>query len=444
LNNYRPFSVRYAWYVVFVLMLCYTLSLIDRQILSLLVAPMKRDLHINDTRIGLLQGFSFALFYTLAGLPLGRLADSQPRRKIITVGVVAWSMLTAACSAARNFWSLFFTRMGVGVGEAALSPSAISLIADAFPPDQLGLALSFYSMGIYVGSGLAMIVGGSVVQSLSHLPELTLPFLGTIASWRATFLIVGLPGLFIALLTLTIREPQRRALLRAGDGSITHPPLRVVWQQLRLRIRSFLGISLGMVFQALSAFAVLAWGPAFLQRTYAWTPGRAGHTLGILTLLFGCAGMFLGGTLCDLWQRRGVPEGALRVAILSAAGTCAFFPLALTVGNSTWAVLLLAVGTLVLAMPIGTSYAAVQLIFPNQVRGQVSALFLFILSLGGLSLGPLLPGLLNDYYFHDEKKIGASLALTIATASILMLLIFLATYRSYREHYCSARSFHSG
>jgi len=443
LNTYRPFSVRYAWYVVFVLMLCYTLSLIDRQILSLLVAPMKRDLHINDTRIGLLQGFSFALFYTLAGLPLGRLADSQPRRKIITLGVVAWSILTAACSAARNFWSLFFTRMGVGVGEAALSPSAISLIADAFPPDQLGLALSFYSMGIYVGSGLAMIVGGSVVESLSHLPQLTLPFLGTIASWRATFLIVGLPGLFIALLTLTIREPQRRALLRASDGSVAHPPLRVVWQQLRLRIRSFLGISLGMVFQALSGFAFLAWGPAFLQRTYAWTPGRAGHTLGVLTLLFGCAGMFLGGSLCDLWQRRGVPEAALQVAVLSAAGTCAFFPLAVTIGNSTWATVLLAVAILFLAMPIGCSYAAVQLIFPNQVRGQVSALFLFILSLGGLSLGPLLPGLLNDYYFHDEKKIGASLALTIATASILMLLLFRATYRSYREHYCAARSFHS-
>jgi len=444
LSAHRPFSVRYAWYVVFVLMLCYALSLIDRQILSLLVAPMKRDLHINDTRIGLLQGFSFALFYTLAGLPLGRLADSQPRRKIITFGVLAWSMLTATCSAARNFWSLFFTRMGVGVGEAALSPSAISLIADAFPPGQLGLALSFYSMGIYFGSGLAMIVGGSVVQSLSHRPELTLPLLGTIASWRATFLIVGLPGLFIALLTLTIREPQRRALLRTSDGSVTHLPLRVVWQQLRLRFRSFLGLSIGMVFQALSGFAFLAWGPAFLERTYEWTPGRAGHTLGVLTLLFGCAGMYLGGSLCDLWQRRGIPEAPLRVAVLSAAGSCAFFPLALTIGNSTWAIVLLAIATFALAMPIGSSYAAVQLIFPNQVRGQVLALFLFILSLGGLSLGPLLPGLLNDYYFHDEKRIGASLAITIATASILMLVIFLATCRTYRAHYRAAQSFQSG
>jgi MFS family permease len=444
LNTDRPFSVRYAWYVVFVLMLCYALSLIDRQILSLLVAPMKRDLHINDTRIGLLQGLSFALFYTLAGLPLGRLADSQPRRRIITIGVVAWSILTAACSVARNFWSLFLTRMGVGVGEAALSPSAFSLIADAFPPGKLGLALSFYSMGIYLGSGLAMIVGGSVVQSLSHRPELTLPLLGTVASWRATFLIVGLPGLFIALLTLTIREPQRRALLRASDGSVTQPPFRVVWQQLRLRLRSFLGISLGMVFQALCGYAFLAWGPTFLQRTYAWTPGQAGRTLGVLTLFFGCAGMYLGGSLSDRWQRRGIPEAPLRVCALSAAGTAVFFPVALTIGNPLAATLLLAFGIFVLAMPIGCSYAAVQLIFPNQVRGQVSALFLFILSLGGLSLGPLLPGLLTDYYFHSEGRIGAALAITIGASSLLMLLICFATYRPYREHYRAAQSFRAG
>src|ERR1700686_2042900 len=203
----HPDSLRYAWDVVFVLMLCYALSFIDRQILSLLVAPMKRDLHISDTRVGLLQGFSFALFYTLAGLPLGRIADTRNRRNLITVGILAWSALTAACSAAKNFWALFFTRMGVGAGEATLSPAAFSLIADYFPPGRLGVALSLYSMGIYVGSGLAFIVGGEVVQHLARQPVLTLPLLGTIASWRAAFLVVGLPGLLVALLVRTIREP---------------------------------------------------------------------------------------------------------------------------------------------------------------------------------------------------------------------------------------------
>ena len=433
-------SLRYAWYVVFVLMLCYALSLVDRQILSLLVGPMKRDLHISDTRIGLLQGLSFALFYTLAGLPLGKLADSRSRRNLITAGVAAWSVMTAACSAARNFWSLFFTRMGVGVGEAALSPAAFSLIADSFPPGQLGLALSVYSMGIYVGSGAAMIVGGSVVQSLSRSPELTLPILGTIASWRATFLAVGIPGLLVALLTRTIREPERRALLRGKDGRAAQSYFREVLRELRRRLWSVIGISLGMVFQAIAGYAFFAWGPTFLQRTYAWTPGHSGHVVGGLLLVFGCSGMYVGGSLCDRWQRRGIPEAPLWIGVYSAAGSTICFPVALTIGNASWTTLLLAPAIFFLALPIGCSYAALQMIFPNQLRGQVSALFLFILSLGGLSLGPLLPGLLNDYLFRSEGMLSVSLALTITVASVLMWATFLAAYRPYREHYREAQA----
>jgi MFS family permease len=435
----QPFSPRYAWYVVLVLMLCYALSLIDRQILSLLVTPMKHDLRINDTRIGLLQGLSFALFYTLAGLPLGRLADSCSRRRIITAGVVAWSIMTAVCSLARNFSSLFLARMGVGVGEAALSPAAFSLIADSFPRNELGLALSVYSMGIYVGSGLAMIVGGSVVQGLSHRPEIALPVLGTIASWRATFLVVGLPGLIVALLTLTIREPQRRSLLLSASDHAVDPSFHEVLQQFRRRVRSVAGISLGMVFQAVSGYAFLAWGPVFFQRTYGWTVGQSGRTLGVLTLIFGCLGMYTGGGLCDRWQRRGIAEAPLRVGVFSAAGTAIVFPLALLVGHATWTTVVLAAAIFLLALPIGSSYAALQLIFPNQLRGQVSALFLFTLSLGGLSLGPLVPGLLTDYLFRNEKMIASSLAITIASAAILMWGLFLATYRPYREHYRAAQ-----
>jgi len=431
----RPGSLRYAWYVVFILMLCYALSLIDRQILSLLVGPMKRDLHISDTKVGLLQGFSFAVFYTLAGLPLGRIADAHSRRNLITAGLFAWSVLTAACSAAKSFWTLFFTRMGVGVGEASLSPAAFSLVADYFPPDRLGLALSVYSMGIYIGSGLALIVGGAVVQSLAHRPELALPVLGTIASWRATFLVVGLPGVFVALLTRTIREPRRRYLQRAADGQAPQLNFREFLRQLRLRLGSVAGISMGMVFQAVSGYAFFAWGPTFLQRTYAMSPGRSGRVLGLLTLVCGCLGMYIGGFLCDRWQRQGRHEAPLRVGVFSAAGAAVLFPLALNLSNPVWAVGLLAPAILFLALPIGCSYAALQLVLPNQLRGQVSALFLFILSLGGLSLGPLLPGLLTDYLFHSETKIGVALAITITVSAVLMGFTFWATYRPFRRHF---------
>src|SRR5216683_2185076 len=228
-------SLRYAWYVVFILMVCYTLSFVDRQILSLLVGPMKRDLAISDTRIGLLQGLAFALFYGLMGLPLGRLADTRNRRNVIIVGVVLWSFLTGACSTARSFWSLFVARIGVGVGEATLSPSAFSLITDYFPKEKLGAALSVYSMGIFIGSGLALIAGGSVVDAVTRMPAVTVPLLGTVAPWRFTFLIVGAPGLVIALLLYTVREPSRRQLMRASDGTPARLQFHEVVEELRMR-----------------------------------------------------------------------------------------------------------------------------------------------------------------------------------------------------------------
>jgi MFS family permease len=174
-------SLRYAWYVVFVLMVCYTLSFIDRQILSLLVAPIKRDLGISDTKIGLLQGLAFALFYTLLGFPLGWIADRYSRRNLVAAGVFFWSLMTALCSLAASFSSLFLARMGVGVGEATLGPSAFSLISDYFPKERLGGALSVYSMGIFIGSGLALIVGGTVVSAVQEMPAVTLPVIGAMA-----------------------------------------------------------------------------------------------------------------------------------------------------------------------------------------------------------------------------------------------------------------------
>lgn len=436
-------SLRYAWYVVLILMLCYTLSFIDRQILSLLVAPIKRDLHISDTRIGLLQGLAFALFYTFMGLPLGRIADTQNRRKLISLGLFAWSILTAACGAAKSFWTLGLARMGVGIGEATLAPAAFSLITDYFPPQQLGVALSVYAMGIFVGSGLAFIVGGAIVQALSYTPLITLPLLGAVASWRLSFLVVCIPGLLMLPVLLTVREPQRRQLLLTSEGRPTPLGFREVLAQIRIRIGSVVGISLGMVFQSMCAYSFLAWGPAYLQRVHGWTAGQAGRALGILTLFVGCLGMYLGGKLCDRWQRRGLREAPLRVAVLAAIGTGVFFPVSLFSVNAVWMLAFLVPAIFFLAFPIGSSFAAIQLIFPNQLRGQVSAVLLFVLNLGGLSLGPLLPGALNDYFFHNDRMIGASLTITLVGASLLMLLAYLATYRPYRKHLALAQAWQS-
>lgn len=431
----EPASSAYAWYVVFVLMVCYTLSFIDRQILSLLVSPIKADLHLSDTRIGLLQGFAFALFYTLLGLWMGWLADRRNRRSIIAVGILAWSVMTALCSGARGFWSLFVVRMGVGVGEATLAPSAFSLITDYVPKRQLSTALSIYSMGIFIGIGLALIVGGTVVAAVTTQPQVEVPVFGTVASWRLTFIAVGFPGLLVAFWAWTLREPPRRDMLRDIDGQISQLGIRGMCRQVAMRWQSLLGLSLGIAFIAACNYAFSAWAPTFFQRVHGWGPGRAGLSLGIITLGAGCIGVYCGGKITDHWQGRGVRTAGLRTMFISAIGCAVFFSLALAAERPQWTLALLVPAVFFSAFPSGAAYAASQLIFPNQVRGQVGALFVFVLNLIGLGLGPLVPGLLTDYFFHDEQRVGTSMQLTIAGAAVLAAIIFALTFRPYRRHH---------
>jgi MFS family permease len=427
-----PATLRYAWYVVFALTAIYMLSYMDRQILSLLVGPLKRDLGISDTQVGLLQGLAFGLFYTFLGLPLGRIADTRSRRNLIAAGVVLWSIFTSLCSVARSFWSLFLTRMGVGFGEASLSPAAYSLISDYFPKERLGVAISVYYMGVFFGTSLSLLMTGLVIDAMAHTPLITLPVMGTMASWRITFLFVGLPGLFFAPLAYTIREPLRREMLKARDGQATQLSFREALTEMGRRRQSLIGISIGAIFQAVPTYALISWTPTFFQRIHHWTPGQSGRGLAFLLLAFGCTGMYAGGRLSDYWQKKGIVEGPLRVGVVCAIGTLVLLPAAYLLPQAGWTLALLAPGIFLLSLPMGTSPAALQRIFPNQVRGQVSALFLFFLNLGGLSLGPLLPGLLNDRLFHNEKMLGPSLAITIGAAAVLMLAAFRATYSSYR------------
>jgi MFS family permease len=428
-------DLRYAWYVLAVLTGMYMFSFVDRQILSLLVPSIKRDLGVSDTQIGFLQGLSFALFYTLMGLPLGRMADSCNRRNLIAASIAVWSFFTALCAATKSYFTLFMARVGVGVGEAGLSPAAYSLIADYFPKRLIGTAISIFYFGLYLGSSLALLVGGMTVDALAKTPTVTLPILGTIASWRVTFLIVGLPGLIFALLAFTIREPRRRNLLLAADGKAAKTSFKEAFIQMGLRWQSVVGISAGMIFQATNTYVIIAWAPTYFLRVHGWTAGQAGKALAVIMIAFACTGMYLGGFLSDRWQKRGFADGPIKVAIISAVGIFLFLTPATLVSDVRWTLVLMAIGMLLLSLPMGVSVASLQLIFPNQVRGQVAALFLFCLNLGGQTMGPGVPGLLNDYWFHDENMIGASMALTIGVASFLMLLVFLATLRPYRIHY---------
>jgi MFS family permease len=429
-----PQSLAYEWYVAGALTALYTLSFVDRTILGLLIGPIKRDLGINDTQVSLLTGLAFSVFYTLVGLPIGRLVDTRNRRNIIAAGLVVWCCFTSLGAVAKSYATLFMARVGVGVGESSLSPASYSIIADYFPKRLLGVAISVFYMGVFLGSSLALLLGGMIVQALSQTPTLTLPILGTIASWRATFLLVGMPGFLFVFLVYTIKEPKRRGLIQSASGG-THLPLNETIAQMKLRWESLLGLSLAMVFQSACAYALISWGPQFFQRIHGWNAAEAGRALAGILLVFGCGGMLCGGKLSDHWHKQGIAESPLRVGMIGAIGTALFLGPAFAMQDPYWTLALAAPGLFCCALPMGISVAALQRIFPNQVRGQVSAFFLFILNLGGYPLGTMIPAVFNNYVFYDEKMLGPSMAITIVSGAVLMLVLFSFTLRPYKRHF---------
>ncbi len=423
-----------AWHALGVLTLCYTFSFVDRQILAFLVTPLKHDLQMSDTQIGLLQGIAFAMFYALFGLPMGMLADRLNRRNIILVGLLIWSLMTTLSAAARNYGSLALARMGVGVGEAVINPCAFSMIADYFPKERLSTALSVYMMGIQLGAGLALVIGGVVVQAITSMPPLEIPGYGALAPWRLTFLAVGLPGLLVAAALTTVREPPRHAVARP-DAAGAPLPFGAALREILTRWQSTLGLALMIGCQALSNYALLGWGPAFFERVHGWPRSRAGLVLGLITLGSGCFGLFVGGRLADTWQRSGMTDATLRISLISLIGVGLTLPVAMLLPAAAATVTLLAVTVIFVGLPIGCAYAGLQFIFPNRIRGLASAVVILIVNLVGLGLGSLLPGLFTDALFHDELKVGQSIALTVALSSLTGATIVALTLRPYRRHY---------
>jgi len=430
---------RTAWYALFVLMLCYTLSYVDRQILAFLVEPLKTEFAVVDTKIGLLQGIYFAIFYTFVGLPMGWLADRYNRRNIVAIGVIFWSIMTALSGAARSFVVLAFARMGVCVGEPTTNPCVFSIIPDLFPKERLSTAFSVYMMGIQLGSGLALIIGGVVVQAVMQMPPAEVPLLGTLSPWRLTFLAVGLPGFVVALLVFTFREPARRAVLRDASGKSTAVGLDVASREVGKRWQSVFGLAFIIASQALSNYTLLSWGPSFFGRVHQWPRDRIGLVLGLIVIGSGCAGLISGGRLADYWQRRNVVDGTIRVGLINFVGVGILLPTAMVLPDVNWTVALLVIAVYFIGLPIGCSYAALQYVFPNQVRGVASAVVLFVVNFAGLGLGSFLPGLLSEHVFKDPAKVGYSIAVTALFACVCGATIALLTMKPYRQHYAEMR-----
>ena len=431
----------YAWYVVVVLLLAYILAFVDREIIAQLVPAIKKTLVVSDTQMSLILGGAFAIFYCFCGIPLAWLADRGNRRWLIFGGVTLWSLMTCACGLAGSYMQLFLARVGVGAGEGALNPPALSLLKDYFPKETLGRAIGLYTAGVSSGSGLAFIIGGTLYPLVVARGPQTWPMVGSLEPWQQMFIYVGLPGLLVAALILTIREPVRRESLNPA----VRIPAASTWQVLQFlakRWRSFIVLFLALSVLAIMAYGIGLWIPAFLGRSYNLSDAQVGRYIqlrGVVAIVFGMIGVVGGGWLCDVFQRR-FDDGYVRVCLIAFVfmgigyGTFTLMP------TPELAILMLIPATLGAAAPTAAGAAAVISIAPPHMRAQITALYYLVLNFVGLFVGPTAIALVTDYYFKDETKIRYSMWIVATTFSIIGILLLIYNRRHFRTAVQEARS----
>ncbi len=429
----RP-SPLLAWYAVGVLMIAFVFSFLDRLILSLLVPPIMEDLDISNFSIGLLGGLYFAIFYALMGLPIGRLADRSSRRLIVSAGIFLWSLMTMACGLAKNFWHLALARVGVGVGEATLSPCAYSLISDYFPRERLGTALGMFQCSAFIGAGIAFLAGAQVIDLVAAIPFDRLPaaladVLVRFRPWQLAFMIVGLPGVLVALLALTLREPARQGLMEGVGQKI---PWREVRRFFSRRRRMFLGHFFGFAILAAPIANLLLWGPTHMIRNLGYTAPEAGRLLGWILLFCAPAAVLAGGWFTDFLRRRGRVGAPFLVGIIAAAALTPLCLITTQLQSGFWTLALLVPYAFFGCFATASGPAALQLVTPNQLRATVSAVWMLALNILSALSGPTVVGLVIDGVFGYDEAVGRAVAMVGAVAAPVAGLFLLYGLKHFR------------
>lgn len=370
-------------YVLFMLLTVYLFSLIDRQILAVLIEPIRKDLGLSDTQIGMLSGLAFGLIYATAAIPLAWLGDRTARRGLIAVSLTVWSIATGLCGVAQGFWHLFAARVLVGTGEAGAGPSSQSLIADYFPPERRATALGIYAMGIFIGAGAGLAIGG---------------WLASLYGWRGAFAAVAIPGVvFAAIFYLTVREPRRGAADPGSAGDTGPPPPFLESVRLFVRTPALLPTTLGMGFSVFTVQSLLNWLPAFLSRYHGLAPAAAGGRIGPIIAVAGTLGVLSGGLLADRLSLRDRRHSPRMMAVTSLLVVLAGVT---TLLAQSHLILFgaLAVTFFLTATVSGPSFALIQNQTPVRTRAMSAALVGLVAVILGNAMGPFLTGLMSDVY----------------------------------------------
>ena len=422
-----------AWGMVGIFLLLYIFSFIDRQIITMMVVPLERDLGLSDFQLSLLMGPAFGMFYVVCGLFMGWLVDRFSRRWITAIGVFVWGMATLTCGIAGNYIQLFIARMGVGVGESTLTPAAHAMIAEAFPPRRLATAFSVYTLGAVIGGGIATIVGGAIVQLVTDIDMLTLPLLGEIRPWQAIFLAVGLPTILLSPVIFLVRE--RPAAERIAKNTADHGVGVTFGALIRKDWLFYIGLPVGFGCTNILANAYGAWSPALMMREFGWNPGQVGLAWGVQHMIAGSIGQIGGALFVDWLYSRGVRDAHVKYMMFGLFLSAPTLVLAVLSGNP-WAFLALTGVFYMVTYPfVGYAAAALQLFAPAHLRGRVSAMFLAIVTVVGTALGATVPALITDLVFADKMKVGQSLILvTVAVVPVIFAILWFVARKMRRMH----------
>jgi predicted MFS family arabinose efflux permease len=404
------FSPGYKRFALVMLTIVYAFNFVDRQLLVILQEPIKAEMGLSDAQLGLLTGFTFALVYVIAGIPIARWADRGNRRNIVALALTVWSGMTAISGFAQNYSQLLLARVGVGLGEAGGSPPSHSMISDYYPPRNRGTALSFYSMGVYVGILLGFMLGGVIADAFG---------------WRMAFVIVGLPGVaFAIILRLTVKEPIRGRW--EEENPAHHNPTFSTTIKLLRQTPAFWYIAVGAGLMAYVGYGIGNFFPSFLIRNHNMSLSEVGVTLALVSGVFGMAGTFLGGYLGD---RFGAKDIRWYLWIPALGGIIAFPPglYVLLTDNTSMALGVQAFVTLLHTLYLGPCIAMSHMLVPSSMRAMTSAVLFFVLNMIGLGLGPFVTGLTSDMLqpTYGEQSLRYAMVITACVGLFGMVSLYM-------------------
>jgi MFS family permease len=419
---------REGWYAVGVFAVVTTFAFLDANVMTLLIQQIKVDYELSDTEAGLLLGPAFVLFYASFGLPLSRYVDRLTRTWLMSIGIFVWSIATAACGLAQNFTQLFTARFAVGAGEAINGPATYSLISDFFPREKLPRAIATMQIGTVVGGGLSLVIGGSMIWIIANVGNPDLPIVGTLRPWQVVFLAVGLPGVLVSALVLTVREPPRRGRQFDRAKISFREAFGYLASRRPLYGPMFLGLALGSL-----DIGSRAWGAAFFQRTYGWMPTQYGLTAGVTNIAVTLLGLYLGTKLVEALFARGKEDAPMWMVIYTRIVTIPF-AIAMPLMPDPWLALACnAVPMLMLGMSGPSINAILQSVTPNEIRGQVTALYLFIFTVVGSGIAPLLTGMVTDYVFTSPDDLRWSILVLHVLLLPAALAVTALGWKPYRK-----------